>query len=220
MGSNKSLKVNLEQYEKLCQGNFLSDEEIDAIREEERNRRDMAKKMGAISRFLETVPPRFKDSTFDTFEIVTDKQAKAVEWLKSGGSAVIYGPNGVGKTHLAYAACLYQATLGKSVCYVLAFDLFTRIKSTFVKGNTDSLVNEFAGYDYLVIDEVDKTYASETDFVYFFSIINQRYNYMRKTVLIANSANLSEISGKSSFDRVASDGIIINLDGANYRHRR
>ena len=190
------------------------------MREEERNRRDMAKMMGVISKFSETVPPRFKDSSFDTFEMVADKQKKAVEWLKSGGSAVIYGPNGVGKTHLAYAACMYQASLGKTVCYVLAFDLFTRIKSSFVKGNTESVVNEFAAYDYLVIDEVDKTYASETDFVYFFSIINQRYNYMRKTILIANSANLSEISGKSSFDRVASDGIIINLDGANYRHRR
>ncbi len=201
-------------------GRILTDKEIDEIENKSQQEENKYKLEEIVERFKSVVPPRFENARFDNYICETEKQRKAVKWLETGKSAVIYGANGIGKTHLAYASCFHQAQQGKRPFYTLAFDLFTEIKQSFSKGNTLDIVKKYAGYEYLVVDEVDKTYASETDFVYFFSIVNERYNFLRPTVLIANSANMSEVSGKSSFDRIASEGRVIYLDGDNFRQKK
>lgn len=219
----KSLLERLRNMQIEEYGHILTDEEADEIhakKEEEEQKEKIAYKIHEnLREYFREVPIRFEGANFDNYTISTEKQQKAVDWLKSGKSAVIYGANGIGKTHLAYASCLYQIEHGSTAGYVLAFDLFTEIKDSFKQGNTEAVIMKYAQYRYLVVDEIDKTYASETDFIYFFNIINKRYNNMFQTVLISNSANMIDISGKSSFDRVASDGAVINLDGDNFRHK-
>ena len=174
------------------------------------------------SEFIRDVPPRFKDATFSSFQCSSDKQRKTVEYLKTGGSAVIYGSNGVGKTHLAYATCEYQARQGKVAGYVLAFDFFNKIRKSFSDGTTEDVMNRYSNYQLLVIDEIDKTQGTQTEFMYLYSLINERYNYMRSTILITNAKpdEFAAIIGQSALDRVASEGKVIDLTGENYRQRK
>lgn len=214
-------KREMEEY-----GRILDDNERDSIieKEELQRKKDIEnEKIRTIySEFIREVPPRFKDATFSSFQCSSDKQRKTVEYLKTGGSAVIYGSNGVGKTHLAYATCEYQARQGKVSGYILAFDFFNEVRKSFSNGSTDKVVSKYHGYDLLVIDEIDKTQGTPTEFVYLYSLINERYNYMKPTILITNAtpSEFGAIIGESALDRVASDGKVIDLTGDNYRQKK
>jgi len=214
-------KREMEEY-----GRILQDDERDAIieKEELQRKKDMEnEKIRTIySEFMRQVPPRFQNATFSSFQCSSDKQRKTVEYLKTGRSAVIYGSNGVGKTHLAYATCEYQARQGKAAGYVLAFDFFNEVRRSFSNGSTDKVVGKYHRYDLLVIDEIDKTQGTPTEFVYLYSLINERYNYMKPTILITNAtpSEFGAIIGESALDRVASDGKVIDLTGDNYRQKR
>lgn len=205
-------------------GRILTDEERDEVLDRERREEEEEARRRRIVANLEAfkVPKRFRNARFDTTECASAKERSVIEYLKKGRSAVIYGPNGTGKTHLAFASCIHQIAGGKTAKYVLAFDLFNSIRRSFGDSTTDTLVNEFASYDYLVIDEIDKTLGTPTEFTYLYSIINARYNDMKSTVLITNAtpSEFVAIIGQSALDRVASDGAVIELFGENYRLRR
>lgn len=203
-------------------GKILSDEE----REEKEKELERAKKEEKIKRsmnyFLDTVPLRFKNATFDTFICSSEKQESVIEFLKKGKSAIIYGSNGTGKTHLAFASCIYQVSLGKTAKYVLAFDFFNEIRKSFGDYSTDMVIGKYESVDYLVIDEIDKTQGTPMEFPYLYSLINKRYNAMLPTVLVTNARpdEFQEIIGVSALDRVASEGKVIDFTGENYRQRK
>jgi len=73
-----------------------------------------------------------------------------------------------------------------------------------------------------VIDEVDKTYGSNTEFVAMYRIINRRHEEMLHTVLItnANRVGLQDVLGSSVLDRLGGDGKIIELKGDSYRAKK
>lgn len=214
---NEIKKKEIEKY-----GHILTDEEIDEMDRDQKEEKKLNKVENLTRSWKDSVPPRFKDATFDSFQCSNIQQKKVIEYLKTGRSAVIYGNNGTGKTHLAYASCLYQTQQGKESKYVLAFDFFNQIRQSFNGGNPERIVQELATYDYLVIDEVDKTQGSPTEFVYFYSLINKRYNQMLHTLLVTNADGtaMESVIGKSALDRVASDGKLIELSGENYRQTR
>ena len=203
-------------------GRILSDTE----REEKEKEREVARKDERIKRginlFLDTVPLRYKNATFDTFICTSEKQKSVVEFLKQGTSAVIYGSNGVGKTHLAFASCFHQVSLGKTAKYILAFDFFNALRKSFSDYTTDRIMHDYEDVEYLVIDEIDKTQGTPMEFTYLYSLINKRYNEMKSTVLITNAKpdEFAAIIGQSALDRVASEGKIIDLTGENYRQRK
>ena len=127
----------------------------------------------------------------------------------------------MGKTHLAFAAIRHQITLDISSLYVLAFDFFTQVKRSFRDDTTEAIMDRYAKVGYLVIDEVDKAFGSQTEFVYLYSLVNERYNRMLPTVLITNAdeADLVTVIGSSTLSRVAGDGAIIELKGQDWRQK-
>ena len=138
----------------------------------------------------------------------------------SGRSAIIYGSNGTGKTHLAYASVRHQIEQGKKAQYVLAYDFFSEVRQSFADDSTHAVMNRYAGADYLVIDEVDKSFGSKTEFVYLYTLVNRRYNDISRPYLSRTQGkDLVSVIGASTISRVAGDGAIIELVGEDYRLR-
>lgn len=209
-------------------GHELTDEERDALDrlQESQKAAEQAKRKSAEfdewkAKQLSQIPPRFTGKTFGNYKTQKPEHREVISHLKSGRSAIVYGGNGVGKTHLAFAAIRHQIEAGVSSRYVLAFDFFTEVKRSFRDDSTDAVLKRYATAGYLVIDEVDKAFGSQTEFVYLYSLVNERYNRMLPTVLITNAdeADLVSVIGASTLSRVAGDGAIIELKGEDYRQR-
>ena len=134
---------------------------------------------------------------------------------------MILGTTGVGKTHLASAMIREYLKSGKSAKYIKEGVLLRLIKSTFgQKGKTEqSVIDEFAEYDLLVIDEIGLSPWSEYNSQAITDIIDDRSNNGGKTVYLGN---LDVDTFKQHFNdqclsRIDSRKIILGLNVADYR---
>ena len=198
-----------------------NEEYVQLLRETIRGRR-IAFDQQLFSSRLETIPLRYRNYTFEDYQCESVKDKQIVEHMKSGQSAILYGANGTGKTMLAFCAIRHQWEMGKYAQYILAADFFDLIRNSFNGGDPLKVLKDFTAFDYLVVDEIDKKHGTQTEYVYLYRLINERYNEMKATVLISNSSrkDLENVVGISAFSRVAGDGKIIEFDGEDYRKRR
>ena len=171
---------------------------------------------------LETIPLRYRNYTFSDYVCQTDRDREIVKHMASGRSGILHGTNGTGKTMLAFCAIRKQWEAGRYAQYILAADYFDLIRASFNGGDPLKILKSFTDYDYLVVDEIDKKHGTQTEFVYLYRLINDRYNEMKPTVLISNSnrKDLETVIGISAFSRVAGEGKIIEFTGEDYRKKR
>ncbi len=168
-----------------------------------------------------TIPLRYRDYTFTDYKCSDNRDRAIVAHMASGRPGILHGANGTGKTMLAYCAIKQQWEKDRYAQYILAADYFDMIKNSFNGGDPLKVLAEFTEYDYLVVDEIDKKYGTQTEHIYLYRLINERYDAMKPTVLISNSnrADLETVIGISAFSRVAGEGMIIEFTGKDYRKK-
>jgi len=223
VGSEVSAKIyNLLVEQERKTGQTTTSEDFELLLSEAVKGRKIAFDQQLFSSRLETIPLRYRNLTFDDYRCSGEKDRLIVEHMKTGQSAILYGANGTGKTMLAFCAIRRQWEAGKYAQYILAADFFDLIKNSFNGGDPLKVLKTFTAFDYLVIDEIDKKHGTQTEYVYLYRLINDRYNEMKATVLISNSnrKDLENVVGISAFSRVAGDGKIIEFDGEDFRKRR
>jgi DNA replication protein DnaC len=134
-------------------------------------------------RRLACVPEPKRGMTAETFTPETPSQQEALQAVLSGGSLWLWGPPGVGKTHLAAAACL--ATDDSRLCLVA--DLMADLRAAARDGDDEEIVQRFRTYNLLALDDlgVDRptTYATEQ----LYRIVDTRYDSNLRTIVTSNA---------------------------------
>ncbi|NCB03374.1 MAG: ATP-binding protein [Spirochaetia bacterium] len=204
---------------------LAANERIEKEQEETEKQRRKEQIQEMRKAVLESFPLRFRNSSFDNYELDADKNIREKQeyliWkLREGVSLIMYGKNGTGKTRLAFASMRDKVLKGQSVKYMTASEFFDEIKLTF--NNTikvSDVLGKYLHYDNLFIDEVDKTYGTVTEFIALFRLIDKRYLDLKPTVLIANATkeNVIDVIGRSSYERIVEDGTAILMDWESYR---
>lgn len=126
-------------------------------------------------------------------------------------SAIVIGSNGTGKTLMAYQCELDLRQAGVDARHIQALELFDVIRSRMAHDG-DALrytLDRFGRPEALFIDEMDKSYGSQTEYLYFSSLIDSRYCDMKQTVLFGNFRDWQEVIGRigqSNFDRLSQKG--------------
>lgn len=125
------------------------------------------------------------------------------------------GNTGTGKTLLGSSIC--RETMG-TFCrsYNIKDDIDA--SKTFKATETKRMVIErYANYRLLVIDEVGRGGADERD--YLWQILNERYENEVSTVLITNMSKgeLKEFLGEPVYDRFVTNCISLTFTGESYR---
>lgn len=173
---------------------------------------------------LAEFPKRYQEASFDNYQLYgteaqQERQRRLIQHFREQKSVILYGNNGTGKTHLAFASMRESILKGQSCKYVSLLDLIDEIKLSFSSNITIRVIEKYVFYDYLIIDEMDKSYGTQTDFLSIFRIMNGRYNEMRQTTLITNAGkeNVIDIIGRSTYERIVEDGTAFHMDWDSFR---
>ncbi len=178
------------------------------------------------------MPSRFHSRRFDTFVASTPAQQAAlnvcVEYaenfdrsLQIGGSLVLAGKPGTGKSHLA--ASIMHALMPKhDTRYMTCMDMIRSIRDTWRKGSEMSetqVLNELTKLDLLVIDEVGVQYGTDGEQTIIFDILDRRYREEMPVVLLTNqdAKGFREFIGDRCHDRLKEVGRWVPFDWDSYR---
>ena len=167
----------------------------------------------AFKVFIATVPERYQGASLTEF----NAGATVVQHILDGGSCLLTGPTGCGKTRMLYAVC-------KHICrnydpYEVVMDTLPGLIAKIHENSGASDWMEYASDKYgkhtkvLVIDEYDKCKGSDSDYEILNHIVNERYSNMLQTIVCGNGD--IEKAGNLLGDAVVSR-LIGRADGGRY----
>ncbi|MEV5543089.1 ATP-binding protein [Saccharopolyspora shandongensis] len=146
---------------------------------------------------LQSVPPRYQDSTVTCPEVADWVRAVVAEAIRrqrgpiaavsTGPSLMLLGPTGTGKTHQAYGALRALAHSGVQCrwSYSTAADIYARLRP---RSGVDSETefDRLAKAPLLVIDDLGAAKGSEWTEEVNYRLINHRYEHMLPTLITSN----------------------------------
>lgn len=171
------------------------------------------------------ITPRFSNCTFGSYrtaggtvgmakalKICTEYVAQFRENYDAGRSLILSGNVGNGKTHLACA--MVQAVIREhcaQAVIVSAAEIIRVFKGAMDRSAdyTDKdVLNELAGVDLLVIDEVGAQAGSAYELGVLHEVIDRRYQFVLPTVVVSNlvAADLGRYIGDRALDRLRESG--------------
>lgn len=150
---------------------------------------------------------------------------------EEGGTLLLVGTRGVGKTQLATSLGLALAANGllgtrgrsPSQSYHVLGELFRAEKRTFARepgaSSAASPLDLAAKADLLVLDEVHVRHESAWEDIELTLLFDRRYQDMRRTILIANLTpdQAREKLGSSVWSRIVETGVVLECDWPSFR---
>ncbi len=142
-------------------------------------------------------------------------------------SGIVIGGNGTGKTLLLSRCQVDLLEEGVQAKILDAPEMFERLRGVIDRHESvESYIRDkWAGIPCLFIDEADKAYGSQMEFLNFARLVNLRWEGMLQTVVFGNFPTWEDCIGRlgqSAFDRLADvrDGFRAVLKGGSYRQGR
>ena len=175
------------------------------------------------------IAPRFMEKSFDSFIAKSEEQKKVLKtcrwflenWQKCVG-LIFIGNRGTGKNHLASALVKeFVLSKGKTALMTEAIKVIRAIKESWRKeGATEGeVLSRFVEPDLLVIDEIGVQFGTETEKMFLTEIINDRYNWMRPTILLGNLSidEIEKAIGERAVDRFKEGGGVCTFNWQSHR---
>lgn len=173
-------------------------EKEEAEKREEERRRKIEKINSILGK--SGIKKRFQRRTFDNFKTDTPERVRCYKIAKryadtfserysNGDGLYIEGTNGTGKTHLAAAIALQLINEEVPVVCKTSSDLLLDIRSAYDDTNRWSegeVLRVYKDVDLLIIDDLGKEQCSDWSMSTLYSILNDRYEAMKPTIITTN----------------------------------
>ena len=153
------------------------------------------------------------------------KLADDPSWLERAENCLIFGPSGVGKTHIAAALARRTLEAGKRVKFFSATALVQQLQQDKQELLLYTRLQKLDRYDLLILDDLGYVKKSEAETSVLFELIAHRYE--RKSLLITANQPFSQwdsifvdsMMTVAAVDRLIHHGIIVELKTESYRRQ-
>lgn len=173
--------------------------------------------------------PIFK--TFDGYEYgnvqlppaLSRTELEGTSFVEKKENLVLYGPVGVGKTHMAIAAGIVACQKGYNTRFYTVTELVLKLSDARKNGTLERLRNELNNLDLLILDEWGYVPIDRDGSQLLFRVISDSYE--SKSLILTTNIEFSKWGGiftddqmaAAMIDRLVHHGHLILFDGKSYR---
>ncbi len=144
-------------------------------------------------------------------------------WLDNHHNVLLFGPPGLGKTHLAIGIGVKAVEKGYIVCFERMTTLIKLLKTADIQRSSVFRLNRMMKADLIIIDEIGYIPIEKKEANLFFNLVSEMYE--KTSILITSNKGFQDwaemmgdpIMTTALLDRLLHHSSIFNLIGESYR---
>ena len=163
---------------------------------------------------------------FEKVKGITRKEVSELldfRWLDNHHNVLLFGPPGLGKTHLAIGIGVKAVEKGYIVCFERMTTLIKLLKTADIQRSSAFRLNRMMKSNLLIIDEIGYTPIEKKEANLFFNLVSELYE--KTSVVITSNKGFQDwaemmgdqIMTTALLDRLLHHSSIYNLNGESYR---
>ena len=154
---------------------------------------------------------------------LSKESLEQVSFIESKENLVLYGPVGLGKTHMAIAAGVSACNKGYKTRFSTVTELVLRLAEARKRGNVETLRNMLNSLDLLILDEWGYVPIDREGSQLLFQMIADSYE--KKSLILTTNLEFSKWGSvftdpqmsAAMIDRLVHHGHLILFEGSSYR---
>jgi DNA replication protein DnaC len=198
------------------------------------NRELINRQQNRIERHIKEsrLPP---GKTLDSFDFTISQSVNAaqisalannIDWVTRAENLIIFGPSGVGKTHLVSAIGCRLIEKGMRALFTSTTGLVQKLQQARRDYKLSDYVSKLAQFHLLILDDIGYVKKDEAETSVLFELIAQRYE--NRSMIITSNQSFKDwdqifpdnIMAVAAIDRLVHHATIINITDKSYRQRQ